>query len=151
MTQQAIQPSLLLAAVFAASTLGASHATAATKAPAAQARPEAAASPTTTPAIAPLEGALSGNGVRAYIDPKTHKLRPATEEERAAEARVSAAAPAPKFKIDRLANGALRAQDLNGSLMEEVEATRNPDGSVTLSYDAAGAPTSQPAAKLEEK
>ena len=147
MTQQANQPSLLLAAVFAASALGATHASAATESPVPQARPEA-----TTSAMAPVAG-LSGNGQRAYVDAKTHKLRPANEEERAAAARETALMPAPKFKIQRLANGALRADDISGSLMEQAQATRNPDGSVSLSFDegAGAAPSTKPAAKLEEK
>ncbi len=146
MSQQGLHSILLLAAAVGATAL----------CPAV-----ASASGSTTPATSapvaavpgPVQGSLSDNGVRVYIDAKTHKIRPATAEERAAE---SASTPTlqPTFKIDRLANGALRAQDLNGSLMESAEVTRNADGTLTYSHvqgDTTAMPVSQPAAKLEEK
>ncbi len=146
MSQQGLHSTLLLVAAVGATALCPAVATA-----------SGSTSPASSTAVAaapgPVQGSLSDNGVRVYIDAKTHKIRPATAEERAAE---SAAAPAlqPKFKIDRLPNGALRAQDLNGSLMESAEVTRSADGTLTYSHvqgDTTAMPVSQPAAKLEEK
>lgn len=115
--------------------------------------------PKTSPAVAASESAGSANSMRAYIDPATGLLRQPTEEDRAAEARVSAAAVSTLkgsgFTITKLADGSQRALDTEGVLMESVTATRNPDGSIAYVF-VAGDGTQEPqaaapAAKMEEK
>ena len=105
------------------------------------------------PAAAPLE-----NGVRAYVDPATGKLRQPTPAERAEEARQAAAAKrAGKGRaptITRRADGTLVATDNDGRFMESMVATRNADGSVRYDYvqgEVEAVPVAAPAPQLEEK
>jgi hypothetical protein len=149
MTQQAIQPSLLLAAVFAASTLGATHAAAATNTPDPKAPTDVASAAAAPSDVAP--------GMRAYIDPKTHKLRQPTAEERAAEGKANVAAAKQRgarisqIKPVRLANGAVRI-NTQGLFEEEATATLNADGSLSYGFQAAdGNQLPHEAAKPEEK
>lgn len=104
---------------------------------------------------APLE-----NGVRAYIDPATGKLRAPTPAERAEEARQQAAARkanAGKGReptITRRKDGSVMATDNDGRFMESTVATRNADGSLSYSYQPGNdqtLPVATPAATLEEK
>ena len=111
----------------------------------------------TTTDAASLDAAPADNGVRAYIDPATGKLRQATPAERAEEARQSAEAAKLRkgkgVKLDKRANGAVRAIDLEGRTMESVVVTRGADGSLQYHYEAGDAsqvdPNSVP--KMEEK
>lgn len=94
------------------------------------------ATATDTPAATGQAQSEIDNGVRAYVDPATGKLRPATAAERAEEARQSAeAAKQRKGKGVRLvkrADGTVRGEDLEGRFMESMVVVRNADGS--LSY-----------------
>ena len=89
--------------------------------------------PATADQASPIE-----SGVRAYIDPATGKLRQPTAAERAEEARQSAAAAKQRqgkgVKIEKQANGAKRAIDLEGRTMESVVVTRAADGSLHYQY-----------------
>lgn len=108
-----------------------------------------------TDAVAPSDTAP---GVRAYIDPRTGKLRQATPEERAAEGKANAAAAKQRearikqIKPVRLANGAVRI-DTQGLFEEEATATLNADGSLSYGFQTAdGSPIQHDAAtKLEDK
>jgi hypothetical protein len=100
----------------------------------------------------------SENEVRVYIDPKTHKIRQPTPEERAAEAKVAstkaAAAKGTGVKTVTYANGTKRALDTQGRLMESVIATKNADGSFSYSYvagDGSQVSHEQAPAQMEEK
>jgi hypothetical protein len=99
----------------------------------------------------------SEGGFRAYIDPKTGKLRQATGEERAAEARAAAAErkarPKRVPKVIKNADGSRYAVDVDGYFAEDVIATIGPDGKVIISYESEGQPTTQaaPAVSSEEK
>ena len=112
---------------------------------------------TTATQPAPADAVSADNGVRAYIDPATGKLRQATPAERAEEARQSAAAAkrgkGKGVKVEKRANGAVRAIDLEGRTMESVVVTRAADGSLQYHYVAGdasqGDPTQLP--KMEEK
>ena len=118
-----------------------------------------ATEPTATPAA---DGQVSAeNGVRAYIDPATGKLRQPTAAERAEEARQAAAARkanAGKGRaptVSKRKDGTVMVVDNDGRFMESMVATVNADGSISYSYqqgDVAGivaAPASAPAS--EEK
>lgn len=118
-----------------------------------------AAHATDTPA-APAATPTLENGVRAYIDPATGKLRQPTGEERAAEARQAAAdrkANAGKGRapsITKRADGTLVAVDNDGRFMESMVATRNADGSVSYAYlqgEVEAVPAAAPAPTPEEK
>jgi hypothetical protein len=80
------------------------------------------------------------SGVRAYVDPATGKLRQATAAEHAEEARQSAAAAVAKqgkgkgVRFVKRADGTVRAEDLEGRLMESVVVQRNADGSLSYGY-----------------
>lgn len=117
----------------------------------------AAAAPTTPAAAAPQPTASQDSGMRAYVDPKTGKLRQPTAEERQAEARASsqaATAKPPQMLYKQEANGAVRALDVTGALMETAVATQNADGSWTVSYvegDATSVTPAAPVQTLEEK
>lgn len=104
------------------------------------------------------DNAAMDSGVRVYIDPATGKLRQATPAERAEEARQSAEAAKLRkgkgVKYSKRADGAVRALDLEGRLMESVVVTTNPDGSLSYAYvtgDASQVQPIAPAATLEEK
>ncbi len=109
------------------------------------------ATATDTPASAAAPQAQSGvdNGVRAYIDPATGKLRQPTAAERAEEAQQTAqAAQARKGKGVRFvkrADGTVRAEDLEGRLMESVVVQRNADGSLSYGYVSGDAGQVDPA------
>jgi hypothetical protein len=109
---------------------------------------------TATPAI---QAAPTENGVRAYIDPATGKLRQPTAAERAEEARLAADAAKLRkgkgVKIDRQANGAKRGLDLEGRLMESVVVTRAADGALQYHYVTGDASQVDPAnlPQAEEK
>ena len=113
----------------------------------------------TTPAADPPQAdASQASGMRAYVDPKTGKLRQATPEERQEEARVSAQAAKDEKPVEmeykREANGAVRGLDVSGSLMETAVATQNADGTWSVSYVEGTPETVTPAApatSLEEK
>lgn len=112
----------------------------------------------TKPATAAQDNAAMDSGVRVYIDPATGKLRQATPAERAEEARQSAEAAKLRkgkgVKYSKRADGAVRALDLEGRLMESVVVTTNPDGSLSYAYvtgDASQVQPIAPAATLEEK
>lgn len=97
-------------------------------------------------------------GMRAYIDPKTGKLRQPTAEERAAEGKANAAAAKQReaklkqIKPVRLANGAVRI-DAHGLFEEEATATLNADGSLSVGFQTADGNQvpHDTAAKLEDK
>jgi hypothetical protein len=78
------------------------------------------------------------SGVRAYVDPATGKLRQATAAERAEEAQQSAAAAqsgkGKGVRFVKRADGAVRAEDLEGRFMESVVVKRNADGSLSYGY-----------------
>jgi hypothetical protein len=121
------------------------------------------ATATETPAPAAAAQAQSNldNGVRAYIDPATGKLRAATPAERAEEAKQSAAAAAAKsgkgkgVRFVKRADGAVRAEDLEGRFMESVVVVRNADGSLSYGYAAGDAsqvdPSKTPVANPSEE
>lgn len=106
---------------------------------------------------AAADAIAADSGVRAYIDPATGKLRQATPAERAEEARQSAEAAKQRkgkgVKMDKRANGAVRAIDLEGRTMESVVVTRAADGSLQYHYVAGDASQADPEAlpKMEEK
>ena len=111
--------------------------------------------PTTSDQVAPFE-----NGVRAYVDPATGKLRQPTAAERAEEARQAAAARkanAGKGRpptITKRADGTVVATDNDGRFMESVVATRNADGSISYAYlqgEVETLPAAPPAPAQEEK
>ena len=112
---------------------------------------------TTTTDAAVIDAAAADNGVRAYVDPATGKLRQATPAERAEEARQSAEAAKLRkgkgVKLEKRANGAVRAIDLEGRTMESVVVTRADDGSLQYHYVTGDGsqvdPDSLP--KMEEK
>ncbi|KQY52217.1 hypothetical protein [Lysobacter sp. Root494] len=111
------------------------------------------------PAVAdePATVSDSESGLRAYIDPKTGKLREATAQERAAEARAAAAErkahPKRMPKVIKRADGIRQAVDTDGYFAEDVVATIGPDGKLTISYVSEGQPTIHvaPAVSSEEK
>ena len=122
---------------------------AAGSAAASQPRLSAANAPAATPAT---------HAMRAYIDPKTGRLRPATTDEIAAEVRAihaKSAAPVQMPKASQRAGGGILITDTQGLLQESVVVSRSPDG--TLSYSFVTGDTSkaiEPAAaasNLEEK
>ena len=108
------------------------------------------ATATETPA-APSAQAQTGldNGVRAYVDPATGKLRQATAAERAEEAKLSAEAAKQRkgkgVRFVKRADGAVRAEDLEGRLMESVVVVRNADGSLSYGYASGDASQVDPA------
>jgi hypothetical protein len=112
---------------------------------------------TTTTDAASLDAASADNGVRAYVDPATGKLRQPTPAERAEEARQSAEAAKLRkgkgVKIEKRANGAVRAIDLEGRTMESVVVTRAADGSLQYHYVTGDASQVDPNTlpKMEEK
>ena len=116
--------------------------------------PQKSAAVSDTDAIANTE-----SSVRVYIDPKTHKVRQPTPEERAAEAKSSTAKAAitkgTGVKMVTYANGTKRALDTEGRLMESVVATKNADGTFSYSFvDSAGATVDHqpaPTQTMEEK
>ena len=116
-----------------------------------------AADPPANAAAAQPQSSLD-NGVRAYVDPATGKLRQATPAERAEEARQTAeAAKQGKGKGVRFvkrADGAVRAEDLDGRFMESVVVVRNPDGSLSYGYASGDAghvdPTKTPVSAAGE-
>jgi hypothetical protein len=116
-----------------------------------------AAGATEPTAATPEQAASSENGVRAYIDPATGKLRQPTAAERAEEARQSAEAAKQRkgrgVRIEKQANGAKRGLDLEGRLMESVVVTRNADGSLQYHYVTGDASQVDPAnlPKAEDK
>lgn len=93
----------------------------------------------TTSSTSNVAPASQSSSMRAYVD-SDGKLRQATAEERAAEARedsANARARAAKGHgviYKTLPSGARRALDTDGQLMESVLVTRNPDGSLAYSY-----------------
>lgn len=106
---------------------------------------------------APAAVSDSAGGFRAYIDPKTGKLRQATAQERAEEARAAAAErkarPKRVPKLIKRPDGILQAVDTDGYFAEDVVATIGPDGKVNVSYELEGQPTTHaaPVLSLEEK
>lgn len=117
----------------------------------------ASAAHATEPSTAPSDAASTDAGVRVYIDPATGKLRQATPAERAEEARQSAEAAKLRkgkgVKMDKRANGAVRAIDLEGRTMESVVVTRAADGSLQYHYVTGDGSQVDPATlpKMEEK
>lgn len=111
------------------------------------------------PAVAnePTEADASASSLRAYIDPKTGKLRQATAQERAEEARAAAAErkahPKRMPKVIKNADGSRYAVDVDGYFAEDVIVTKGPDGKLTYSYEVEGQPITHvaPAVSLEEK
>lgn len=104
----------------------------------------------------PLATATQDSGMRAYIDPATGKLREPTAEERQDEARASAlraqTVKGTGVEYKTAPNGAVRALDTEGRLMESVVATRNADGTLSYSYVSGdGSTTPPPAPVAEEK
>lgn len=95
-------------------------------------------SPAPAPAAAAQSQSDAGNSMRAYIDPATGKLRQATAAERAEEARLSAEAAKQRkgkgVRFVKRADGTVRAEDLEGRLMESVVVQRNADGSLSYGY-----------------
>ena len=119
----------------------------------------ATATETPTPAAVQPQSELD-SGVRAYIDPATGKLRQATAAERAEEARLSAEAAKQRkgkgVRFVKRADGAVRAEDLEGRFMESVVVVRNADGSLSYGYASGDAGQVDPAktpvnAQSEEK
>lgn len=104
----------------------------------------AASAPATSQAQSSLD-----SGVRAYVDPATGKLRQATAAERAEEARLSAEAAKQRkgkgVRFVKRADGAVRAEDLEGRFMESVVVVRNPDGSLSYGYASGDASQVDPA------
>ena len=132
--------------LMAGATVGFAPAASAT-----QPQPQPQPSATTAPAS-------TDNGVRIYIDPATGKTRQATRAERAEEAIQSAQAARLRegrgVQYRKRADGAIRALDLEGRLMESVVVTLNADGSLSYQHVAGDASTVQPVAPattLEEK
>ena len=106
---------------------------------------------------APVAAGTS-NGVRAYIDPETGKLRQPTQDELAAEAAqaatADAAAPSDGKSVSYAtrADGTRRALDTEGRLMESVLATVKPDGTISYQFVAGdGSNPHEAPAVLEEK
>jgi hypothetical protein len=101
--------------------------------------------------------ANADSGARIYIDPATGRTRQATHAERDEEARQSAEAASLRegrgVRYRQRADGAIRALDLEGRLMESVVVTANADGSLSYSHVAGDASQARPppAAELEEK
>lgn len=98
------------------------------------------------------------NGMRAYFDAATGKFRQPTDQERAADAKVTASvstdAGKKNFSIRSFADGSVRIQDTQGLLSESVIATKQPDGTLTYSFvNDAGSTTHDhaPTTTLEEK
>jgi len=99
---------------------------------------------------------LSVSGQKVAIDPKTHKIRPLTQEEAAAlsEGIKNYVAQAPgELKIIQFPNGML-AVELPEEYMESVVLRRNPDGALSME-SITGLPSdavpSSSKPKLEEK
>lgn len=114
----------------------------------------AAATQGSTGSTAPAPQASS---MRAYVD-ANGKLRQPTAEEREAAAREDAAnaqARAAKGKgviFKTMPNGARRALDTEGQLMESVVVSKNADGSLAYSYVSGnGQVVEAPAPHAEEK
>ncbi len=128
---------------------------------AAMATGTATATDTPAPVSAPQTPSALDSGVRAYVDPATGKLRQATPAERAEEARQDAAAAAKQGKgrgvrFVKRADGAVRAEDLEGRFMESAVVVRNADGSLSFGYATGDAGQVDPAktpvgVKAEEK
>lgn len=114
------------------------------------------------------QDALLANGVRAYVDPATGKLRAPTGDELRAEAADAAAAGKaraaaakrsgkPSVEVTKRADGTIMARDLSGAFMESVVVRKNADGSLSYSYvsnDKADETVANPitqAPALEEK
>jgi hypothetical protein len=108
------------------------------------------------------------NGVHAYVDPATGKLRAPTGDELRAESQAAVAAGKqraaaakqngkPQVEITKRADGSIMARDLSGSFMEAVVVGKNADGSLAYSYvgnddaEATVAKPVSPAPALEEK
>ena len=109
----------------------------------------AAATDTAAPAAGPQAQSQLDSGVRAYVDPATGKLRQATPAERAEEARLSAEAAQQRkgkgVRFVKRADGAVRAEDMEGRFMESVVVVRNPDGSLSYGYASGDASQVDPA------
>jgi hypothetical protein len=105
------------------------------------------APPESCPPIDPPAVAPARAGVRAFIDPATGKIRPATPEERR---KIAAAAPRDRsgrtYEIQIRPDGT-RIVELDDAFLMSVVATANPDG--TTSYRCRTGPAPAGSASAE--